>query len=105
VCLRVHAYPDLLRYFPAVLSDELIALIPVLRRLPRRLDRVTSALEHGRLALNVWLFADERDRRVVTGLTHQFLLSFLGVASSIVAALLLGIPGGPRSRQGSGCAS
>ena len=33
---------------------------------------------------------------MVTGLTHQFLLTFLGVASGIVAALLLGAPGGPR---------
>jgi ubiquinone biosynthesis protein len=41
-------------------------------------------------------FADERDRRVVTGLTHQFLLAFLGAASGIVAALLLGAPGGPK---------
>jgi len=59
-------------------ADELIALVPVLRRLPRKFDRVTSALEQGRLSVNVRLFADERDRRVVTGLTHQFLLAFLG---------------------------
>jgi ubiquinone biosynthesis protein len=77
-------------------ADELISLIPVLRRLPRRFDRVSSALEHGRLSLNVRLFADERDRRVITGLTHQFLLTFLGAASGVVAALLLGIPGGPK---------
>ena len=77
-------------------ADELAALVPVLRRLPRRFDRITGALEQGRLGLNVRLFADERDRRVVTGLTHQFLLTFLGVASGIVAALLLGAPGGPR---------
>jgi hypothetical protein len=57
-------------------------------------DRVTGALEQGRLGLNVRLLADERDRRVVTGLTHQFLLTFLGAASGIVAALLLGAPGG-----------
>jgi ubiquinone biosynthesis protein len=76
-------------------ADELTALVPVLRRLPRRFDRLTGALEQGRLGLNVRLFADERDRRVVTGLTHQFLLTFLGVASGIVAALLLGAPGGP----------
>ena len=42
------------------------------------------------------LFADERDRRVVTGLTHQFLLAFLGAATGIVAALLVGAPGGPK---------
>ncbi|HEY2313672.1 MAG TPA: AarF/UbiB family protein, partial [Streptosporangiaceae bacterium] len=76
-------------------ADELIALLPVLRRLPRRLDRVTGAMEQGRLSLNVRLFADERDRRLVTGLTHQFLLAFLATASGIIAALLLGAPGGP----------
>jgi ubiquinone biosynthesis protein len=80
-------------------ADELIALLPVLRRLPRRFDRVTSALEHGRLSVNVRLFADERDRRVVTGLTNQFLLALLGAASGIVAALLLAAPGGPKVAQ------
>ncbi len=77
-------------------TDELAALLPVIRRLPRRFDRVTGALEQGRLGLNVRLLADERDRRVVTGLTHQFLLTLLGAASGIVAALLLGAPGGPK---------
>ena len=42
------------------------------------------------------LFADERDRRVVTGLTYQFLLTFLGAASGIAAALLLGTTSGPK---------
>jgi len=77
-------------------AEELAALLPVLRRLPRRFDRVTGAMEQGRLSLNVRLFADERDRRVVTGLTNQFLLTFLGAASGIVAALLLAAPGGPK---------
>ncbi len=77
-------------------TDELIALLPVLRRLPRRFDRVTGAIEQGRLSLNVRLFADERDRRVVTGLTSQFLLTVLGAASGIVAALLIAAPGGPK---------
>jgi len=76
--------------------DELTALLPVLRRLPRRFDRVTGAMEQGRLSLNVRLFADERDRQVVTGLTHQVLLAFLGAVMGIVAALLLGAPGGPK---------
>jgi ubiquinone biosynthesis protein len=80
-------------------ADELIALLPVLRRLPRRFDRVTSALEHGRLSVNVRLFADERDRRVVTALTNQFLLALLGTASGIVAALMLAAPGGPKVAQ------
>jgi len=77
-------------------ADELAELLPVIRRLPRRFDRVTGALEQGRLGLNVRLFADERDRQVVTGLTNRFLLAFLGTASGIVAALLLGAAGGPK---------
>jgi ubiquinone biosynthesis protein len=80
-------------------ADELIALLPVLRRLPRRFDRVTSALEQGRLGLNVRLLADERDRRVITGLANQFLLALLGAASGVVAALLLAAPGGPKVAQ------
>jgi ubiquinone biosynthesis protein len=81
---------------PKSAAEEVAALLPVLRRLPRRFDRVTSALEQGRLGLNVRLLADERDRRVVTGLTHQFLLTVLAAASGVVAAILLGTPGGPQ---------
>jgi ubiquinone biosynthesis protein len=80
---------------PKTAAEELIALVPVLRRLPRRFDRVTSSLEQGRLSLNVRLFADERDRRVITGLTHQVLLTVLAAASGIAAALLLGVTSGP----------
>src|SRR6516164_6896632 len=81
---------------PKSATEEMAALLPVLRRLPRRFDRVTGAMEQGRLSLNVRLFADERDRRVVTGLTHQFLLTFLGAASGIAAAVLLGVASGPK---------
>jgi len=81
---------------PKTAAEELIALVPVLRRLPRRFDRVTSALEQGRLSLNVRLFADERDRRVITGLTYQVLLTVLAAASGVAAALLLGITSGPK---------
>ena len=77
-------------------ADELMSVLPVLRRLPRRFDRVTGAVEQGRLSLNVRLFADERDRRVVTGLTHQFLLTILGAAAGIMGALLLGVSSGPK---------
>ena len=37
-------------------------LLPMLRRLPRRLDRIAGAVEQGRLGVEVRLFADERDR-------------------------------------------
>ena len=76
-------------------SDELPTLLPVLRRLPRRADRITSALEHGRLGLGMRLFADPRDRRFLTTLVHQILLAFLGAATGLMAVVLLSITGGP----------
>ena len=81
-------------------AEELMALLPVLRRLPRRADRITGAMEQGRFSVNVRLFADERDRRVVTDLTHRFLLTLLGAATGIGAVLLIGAPGGPEITPG-----
>ncbi|MEQ0557814.1 AarF/UbiB family protein [Amycolatopsis sp. NEAU-NG30] len=75
---------------------ELTALLPVLRRLPRRMDRIGAALEEGRLSVNVRLFSDERDRDVVTGLVHEVLLAFTGAATGLMAVLLLTGAGGPR---------
>ncbi|GAA3148957.1 ABC1 kinase family protein [Nonomuraea salmonea] len=60
------------------LTQELTALVPMLRRLPRRIERIASAAEHGRFSMNVRLLADDRDRRYVTGLLHQVLLTVLG---------------------------
>ncbi len=77
------------------LTDEIAALLPVLRRLPRRVDRITGSLEQGRLAMNVRLFADEQDRRFATDLLHQVLLAFLGAMAGIMAVLLMGARGGP----------
>ena len=84
--------PDRLR---GTLEDELAALLPVLRRLPRRVDRIGDALEHGRLRVNVRLFADDQDRRLVTGLVHQALTTVIGAAAGVMAVLLLGADGGP----------
>jgi ubiquinone biosynthesis protein len=77
-------------------TRELMAMLPVLRRLPRRVDRITGALEQGRLSVNVRLLADERDRRLLTGMLHQVLLAFIGATTGIMSVLLLASSGGPR---------
>jgi ubiquinone biosynthesis protein len=82
--------------FRQAATAELAAMLPVLRRLPRRIDRIGGALEEGRLSVNVRLLADERDRRVVTGMLHQVLLAFIGATAGIMAVVLLGTTGGPR---------
>ncbi|MFG1911860.1 ABC1 kinase family protein [Kribbella sp. NPDC048928] len=85
--------PDSLR---RTATEELTHLLPMLRRLPRRIDRIAAAAESGRLGVNVRLLADERDRRHFTGLLHQALLAILGATAGIMAVLLLGTPGGPK---------
>ena len=84
--------PDTLR---TTAADELVALLPMLRRLPRRVDRIGGALEAGRLSVNVRLLADEGDRRIVTGLLYLVLTTFLAATSGIMAVLMLGLRGGP----------
>jgi ubiquinone biosynthesis protein len=84
--------PDVLRKTAA---DELIALLPALRRLPRRIDRLGGALEAGRLSVNVRLLADPADRRYLTGLLHQVILVILAATAGLMAVLMLGLHGGP----------
>jgi len=76
-------------------ADELATLMPMLRRLPRRIDRIGGALEDGRLTLSVRVLADPSDRRYLTGLVHRILLAFLGAAAGIIAVLMIGLRGGP----------
>ena len=84
--------PDTLRQ---TVMAELVSLLPMLRRLPRRIDRIGAALETGRLSVNVRHLADASDRRYVTSLLHQVLLTFLAAASGIMAVMLIGLHGGP----------
>ncbi|MDX3656759.1 AarF/UbiB family protein [Streptomyces sp. ID05-26A] len=77
-------------------AEELQAVLPMLRRLPRRIDRITGAVEQGRLSMSMRLFADERDRSFITGLLHQVMLTALGATAGVMAVLLLGSTGGPQ---------
>ncbi|MEV0973373.1 ABC1 kinase family protein [Microtetraspora glauca] len=81
-------------------THEIAALLPMLRRLPRRIERIASAAEHGRFSMNVRLLADERDRQFITGLLHQVLLTVLGATAGIMGVVLLGTDGGPRVMPG-----
>jgi ubiquinone biosynthesis protein len=82
--------------FRARLSDELVDLLPILRRLPRRIDAITHDLERGRLSINARLLADGDDRSFVLGLAHQLIISVLASAATIGAIVLLVAPGGPQ---------
>lgn len=78
--------------FPSVVHDmahEFIALLPMMRRLPRRVDRISSALEEGRLGVRVRVLADERERRFVTGLLHQLTVTLLAACTGLMGVMLV----------------
>ena len=76
-------------------TDEVMSLLPMLRRLPRRLDRITAAAEGGRFGLNVRLLADERERRLINGWLQQLVVTVLAATAGLMAVILLAIKGGP----------
>jgi ubiquinone biosynthesis protein len=84
------------------IENELIALLPMLRRLPRRIDKLTSGLEQGTVSLNVRLLADRRDRDFVLGTVHQLVIAVLASAATVAAILLQIAPGSPELGAGIG---
>jgi ubiquinone biosynthesis protein len=76
-------------------TDEIMALLPMLRRMPRRLDRIAAAVEGGRLSVNVRLLADERDRQTINGWLQLGVLTVLAASAGIMAVALLALKGGP----------
>jgi ubiquinone biosynthesis protein len=76
-------------------ADEIVALLPMLRRLPRRVDRIAAAVEGGRLSVNVRVLADERDRKTITGWIQLGVLTVLAATAGGMAVALLALKGGP----------
>jgi ubiquinone biosynthesis protein len=76
-------------------TKELIGMAPILRRVPRHVDRIASLIERGNLAGRISLFSDPEDLRVLTRLVNRFLLAFIGTVGGIISVILIGTQGGP----------
>ena len=70
-------------------AGELLTLLPMLRKLPRRADRITAALAHGRFTTNLRLFSDPRDIAVITTLVNRAVLALLGSALGVMSVIML----------------
>jgi ubiquinone biosynthesis protein len=79
----------------AAATDELAALLPQLRRLPRRLDRIAASLDRGTLSTNVRLLVDERDIRLAAAMVNRAVTAFIGASLGLLSVGLLAIHGGP----------
>jgi ubiquinone biosynthesis protein len=75
--------------------NDLVELLPALRRIPRRLDHISGALERGELSLRIRPFAHQGDAQLVTRLTNRLILAFFSASIGLVAVFLLLLGGGP----------
>ncbi|NEN07772.1 AarF/ABC1/UbiB kinase family protein [Diaminobutyricibacter tongyongensis] len=68
-----------------LVTREAMSLLPVVRRVPRQIDRIASALATGTLNVNVRLLADRRDRRLLLGVIRQATQTVIGAATAVIA--------------------
>ena len=89
---------------PASLRDaataELLTLLPVLRRLPRRADQISAALAGGRFTTNLRLFSDRHDVQVVATLVNRAVLALIGAAFGGMSVIMLRAHGSPAVARG-----
>jgi ubiquinone biosynthesis protein len=78
-----------------VLVRELFGLVSSARRLPRRIDKITEAVEDGRLSVNIRPLGDRRDRRALSGMIRRVLLTLLGAGAGLLAIVYLAAPARP----------
>jgi ubiquinone biosynthesis protein len=87
------------RLRPASLQElarnEVLGLVPLLRRAPRHLDRIATLVERGDIQARVSLFTDDDDVRVLTRLINRVVLAVVGCVVGVLSVILLGTQGGP----------
>nr|UUG66745.1 Cmx21 [Streptomyces sp.] len=70
-------------------AHEFLSALPMLRRLPRRAERIGASLEEGRFTVRVRVLADERERRFVSGLIHQLTVTLLAACTGLMGVVLV----------------
>lgn len=76
-------------------QQEAIKLAPVLRRLPRHVDRIASMVQRGEVTGRVSLFSTEQDVAVVRDLVGRLVLAFVGASFLLLSVLLIRTDVGP----------
>lgn len=79
----------------ATLEAQLASILPMLQRLPRRVDRITDQLETGRFSVTARVLAHPDDRAFVTGVLQQLVMTVLAAALAIAGVFLIVDDGGP----------
>jgi ubiquinone biosynthesis protein len=95
------AAPDAVLDPHQLVRDELLTVVPHLRRLPERVDRVLALTARGELRIRT--VTDEDGRRILRTLVNRALLGAIGAAILTVSSVLLVAPdAGPVDTEGTG---
>ena len=84
-----------------MIRDELLSMLPLLRRMPERIDRVLAAAGKGELRVHT--ITDEDGRRMLRTLVNRALLGGIGaVVLGVSSVLLVATDPGPSISEGTG---
>ena len=73
------------------IEDELTMIIPTLRKIPSRIDRLVQRVESGKIILHHDIFSDRKNADFVTQLFSRFVLLLVGITFGIISVALLAI--------------
>ena len=79
----------------ALAQKELLALLPTLRDLPRRTDRLLRMMERGDVSMRMSLFSNDGDTAFVSKMVNRGALAMIGAVLGVIAAILVVSTGGP----------
>lgn len=79
----------------ATLEEHLVHVVPLLQRLPRRVDAIAAAVQSGEAQLRVRWVADPSDRAFVTGVVNHLVITVLASVLALSGVLLLVNDSGP----------
>lgn len=74
---------------------ELFRMLPMLQRLPQRVNRIADDLENGRFTAQIRVLADAEDRTFLSRLVGQISITLVAAAAVLSAMLLITTQAGP----------
>jgi ubiquinone biosynthesis protein len=76
-------------------EDQLLTLLPLVGRLPRRFDKITEDLEAGRLTVTMRALQHPSERDFLTGLAQQVVVAVLASGTALGGVLMVTSEAGP----------
>ncbi|WP_193078546.1 ABC1 kinase family protein [Brevibacterium aurantiacum] len=86
------------------ITDELqrraMQILPMIDRMPRRINKITEDLEQGRFSMNMRVLENPSDRRFLTSLFQQLIVAVLAGAAVLGSIMLITSEEGPLLTEG-----